>query len=122
MKSTSFVHFAVGSSVLTPKARKELSEMANDVGSVEGYLTEGKGTPTLQDCRGESGFQYRRAHSVFAFLDETADIPLARLLHPGAKGETRPAAPSGRRPRPGGERARRDRNSGKRRCIRIVKF
>jgi len=47
-KSTSFVHFAVGSSVLTPQARKELSEMANDVGSVEGYLTDVKRTPTLR--------------------------------------------------------------------------
>ena len=45
MKSTSFVHFAVGSSVLTPQARKDLSEMANDVGSVEDYLTEVKRTP-----------------------------------------------------------------------------
>lgn len=112
--------FAVVSSDLTPQAGKELSEMANDVGSVEGYLTEIKRTPTLRDCRGESGFEYTL---WIAFLGETANIPLTTCLSLGRWMRPRPAPPSGRHPRaPRRRTVGRDRNSGKPWCVRIVKF
>jgi outer membrane protein OmpA-like peptidoglycan-associated protein len=43
VRSTSFVHFAVGSSVLTSQVRNELLKIANDVRRVKGYPIQVKG-------------------------------------------------------------------------------
>ena len=96
MKSTSFVYFAVGSSVLSPLARNELLKIANDARSVEGYLIQVKGyTGSSGPAAMNQDLSMRRAQSVIAFLEETANIPLTHVLTSGAMGETRPAAPNG---------------------------
>lgn len=96
VKSTSFVYFAVGSSVLTPQARNELLRIANDARSIQGYLIQVKGyTDSSGPAVMNQDLSMRRAQSVIAFLEETANIPLTHVLTPGAMGETRPAAPNG---------------------------
>jgi outer membrane protein OmpA-like peptidoglycan-associated protein len=96
VKSTSFVYFTVGSSVLTPQARNELLKIANDARSVKGYLIQVKG---YTDASGppaiNQDLSMRRALSVIAFLEETANVPLTHVLTPGAMGETRPVGPNG---------------------------
>jgi len=96
VKSTSFVYFAVGSSVLTPQARNELLKIANDARSVKGYLIQVKGyTDSSGPAAMNQDLSMRRAQSVIAFLEETGNVPLTHVLTPGALGETRPAAPNG---------------------------
>ncbi len=93
VKQTALVYFASGSSALSADARNALVQLANSALGTRGYLIQVRGfadstggSPANQDL------SMRRAQSVIAFLEQGANIPLTRILTPGAMGETRPVA------------------------------
>ena len=87
------VYFPVSSATLSESAKKELAQLATNALSLKGYLVEVEG---YTDSSGRSDINQqlsmRRAASVIAFLQQEGNIPVRRVLMPGAMGESHPAS------------------------------
>ena len=87
------VYFPVGSATLSDAAKRDLAQLATNAQSLKGYLVEVEGY-TDSSGRADTNQQLsmRRAASVIAFLQQEGNIPVRRVLMPGAMGESHPAS------------------------------
>jgi len=93
VRYTAFVYFPAGSSTLSVTAQDDLRHLVREAQSLDGYFIQVKG---YTDSSGTASFNQdlsmRRAQSVMAYLQNTGNIPLTRMLTPAAMGEARPVS------------------------------
>jgi outer membrane protein OmpA-like peptidoglycan-associated protein len=93
VKSQATVNFKVGSSTLSPEALKQLKQFAKTATGVDGYIVEVKG---FADSKGSALMNEKlseeRAKRVVSFLIQQGNIPVWRIVAPGAMGEYQPVA------------------------------
>jgi len=83
------VYFANGKTALDPKYKAPLAELAKKAESVEGYMIEVKGyASTTGSAALNQQLSQDRATNVVNFLQQQGNVPLTRMLAPGAMGET----------------------------------
>jgi OOP family OmpA-OmpF porin len=91
LKYATSINFAMGSADLSPGAKSQLMRLANDAGSLKGYVLQVKGyTDSLGTLAVNQALSMRRAQSVIAYLEQSGNIPLTHVLTPGAMGESHP--------------------------------
>jgi outer membrane protein OmpA-like peptidoglycan-associated protein len=87
------VRFKVGSSVLTPEAKKSLDDVATQAKSRKGYVIEVSG---FASSEGNAALNRRlsrqRAQAVTEYLAEQHDIPLRRIMSPTGYGISHPVS------------------------------
>lgn len=87
------VYFPLGSARLSDSAKNDLMQLARNATSLRSYLIEVEG---YTDSSGSSDknqqLSMHRAASVIAFLQQEGNIPVRRVLMPGAMGESHPAS------------------------------
>ncbi len=93
VKHTAFVYFSPGSSALSVSAENDLRRIIRATQNLDGYFIQVKGHA---DSSGATSYNQdlsmRRAHTVMAYLQNTGNIPLSRILTPAAMGESHPVA------------------------------
>jgi OOP family OmpA-OmpF porin len=91
LKYSTSINFSVGSADLSPAAKSELIRLANDAGSLKGYVFQVKGfTDSSGNAATNQLLSMRRAESVIAYLEQFGNVPLTRVLTPGAMGDSHP--------------------------------
>ena len=92
-KGEATVFFASGSKTITAKDQAALKDMARNAVNLTGYLIEVKG---YADSSGNATLNQKlsmdRAQVVVAFLIQDCNVPVRRIVAPGAMGEAAPAA------------------------------
>lgn len=87
------VFFPSGSARLSDSAKNDLMQLAKNAASLRSYLIEVEG---YTDASGSSDknqqLSMNRAASVIAFLQQEGNIPVRRVMMPGAMGESHPAS------------------------------
>jgi len=87
------VHFASGSTTISPEDQEALKKLAHDAGSLTGYIIQVKG---FADSSGNAAMNQKlsmeRAQNVIAFLIQDCNVPIRHVIAPGAMGEASPAA------------------------------
>jgi OmpA-OmpF porin, OOP family len=92
-KYTLNVYFPAGSAALSEQAKTQLAELAKNALPLKAYLIEVEGhTDSTGTTDKNQQLSMRRATSVIAFLEQEGNIPVRRVLMPGAMGESRPAS------------------------------
>jgi len=95
VKSEATIKFSTGSSTLSTEALTQLKQFAKTAAGVDGYIIEVKG---FADSRGSALMNEKlseeRAKRVISFLIQQGNIPVWRIVAPGAMGEYQPAAPN----------------------------
>ncbi|HWC16126.1 MAG TPA: OmpA family protein [Terriglobales bacterium] len=87
------VYFPPGSATLSEGAKNDLIQLARSATSLRSYLIEVEGyTDTSGSPEKNQQLSMRRASSVIAFLQQEGNIPVRRVLMPGAMGESHPAS------------------------------
>jgi len=87
------VYFASGSAQLSGEARNDLMQLAKNAAMLRGYLIEVEGyTDASGSTDRNQQLSMRRASSVISFLQQEGNIPVRRVLMPGAMGESHPAS------------------------------
>ena len=83
------VYFANGKSTLDPKYKTPLMDLAKKAESVNGYMIEVRGyASTTGSAALNQKLSQSRASNVVNLLLQQGNVPLARMLAPGAMGET----------------------------------
>ena len=89
------VNFEVGSSKIAAKDQIELRELANNATRLKGYIIEVTG---YADATGSAEMNTKlsedRAKAVIGYLLQKGEVPVRRIVAPGAMGEYGPAAPN----------------------------
>jgi OmpA-OmpF porin, OOP family len=92
-KASANVYFPSGSTAISAKDKDALLQLAHDAINLKGYLVQVKG---FADSSGNAAMNQKlsmeRAQAVIAFLLQSGDVPLRRIVAPGAMGEADPAA------------------------------
>jgi OmpA-OmpF porin, OOP family len=92
-KGEATIYFASGSKNIPTKDQTALIDLAHSVASLSGYLIEVKG---FADSSGNAAMNQKlsmdRAQAVVAFLIQNCNVPVRRIVAPGAMGTTAPAA------------------------------
>ena len=92
-KGEANVYFASGSKKISDKDKSALAELARNASSLTGYLIEVKG---YADSSGNAAINQRlsmdRAQEVVAYLIQDCNVPVRRVVAPGAMGSTAPIA------------------------------
>lgn len=87
------VHFASGSTTLSPTDQEALKTLAHDAVNLTGYMIQVKG---FADSSGNAAMNQTlsmdRAQEVIAYLLQTCNVPVRHIVAPGAMGEAAPAA------------------------------
>jgi outer membrane protein OmpA-like peptidoglycan-associated protein len=95
VKYSATVLFATGSSSISSKDKDALAQLARDATGQKGYLVQVKG---FADSSGNAAMNEKlsmeRAQGVVSYLLQNCNVPLTRIVAPGAMGETNPAAPN----------------------------
>ena len=87
------VYFPSGSARLSDSAKNDLMQLAKNAASLRSYLIEVEGyTDTSGSADKNQQLSMHRAASVIAFLQQEGNIPVRRVLMPGAMGESHPAS------------------------------
>jgi outer membrane protein OmpA-like peptidoglycan-associated protein len=93
VKGEATVKFDVGSSDISSADMEQLSKLAQTATGIDGYMVEVKG---YADSTGNALMNEKlsedRAKRVVAFLVQRGNIPVWRIMAPGAMGEYQPAA------------------------------
>lgn len=83
------VYFGNGKTALDPKYKSPLADLAKKAESVNGYMIEVKGyASTSGSAAMNQKLSQQRAENVVNYLQQTAKVPLSRMLAPGAMGES----------------------------------
>jgi len=94
-KGEAIVYFPIGSKTISRQDKAALTDLAHTAANLTGYLVEVKG---FADSSGSPAMNQRlskdRAQEVIAFLIQNCNIPVRRIVAPGAMGEADPAAPN----------------------------
>ncbi len=92
-KYTKTVYFKLNSAVLSPEAKKDLDELAQQALNEKGYMIEVAG---FADTTGKAGrnqvLSERRANAVIQYLEQQGNIPLHRILAPAGMGTSHAVA------------------------------
>jgi len=96
------VYFALDSAVLTPEAKKNLDNLAQEALAQKAYKIEVSG---FADITGSSSYNQilsgERANAVMHYLEEQGNIPIYRITTPAGMGTSHEAAsnstPEGRK-------------------------
>lgn len=87
------VHFASGSTKISPQDQEALKKLAHDAVNQTGYIIQVKG---FADSSGNAAMNQKlsmeRAQNVIAYLIQTCNVPVRHIVAPGAMGEAAPAA------------------------------
>ena len=87
------VYFPAASATLSDAAKGDLTRLATKALSLKAYLVEVEGyTDSSGRADMNQQLSMRRAASVIAFLQQQGNIPVRRVLLPGAMGESHPAS------------------------------
>ncbi len=89
------VYFESGSKTLSAKHKASLKELAHNAVNLTGYIIQVKG---FADSTGNAAMNQKlsmdRAQEVVAFLIQDCNVPVRRIVAPGAMGTAAPAAPN----------------------------
>jgi OOP family OmpA-OmpF porin len=92
-KGETNVLFASGSTTISAKDQAALKELAHNAASQTGYIIEVKG---YADSSGNAAMNQKlsmdRAEKVVSFLIQSCNVPVRRVVAPGAMGVAAPAA------------------------------
>jgi OOP family OmpA-OmpF porin len=87
------VHFASGSTKISPEDEAALNKLAHDAVNLTGYLIQVKG---FADSSGNAAMNQNlsmeRAQNVIAYLIQNCNVPVRHIVAPGAMGEAAPVA------------------------------
>jgi OOP family OmpA-OmpF porin len=87
------VHFASGSTVISAADQEALNKLAHNAVNLTGYIIQVKG---FADSSGNAAMNQKlsmeRAQDVIAYLIQNCNVPVRRIVAPGAMGEAAPAA------------------------------
>jgi len=93
VKGQATVNFGVGSSQISAKDQIELKELANNATRLTGYIIEVTG---YADSTGSAAMNTKlsedRAKAVITYLVQQGEVPVRRIVAPGAMGEYGAAA------------------------------
>jgi len=93
VKAQATVNFAAGSIKISPEDQEELQHLAKQAMGLSGYIIEVKG---FADSRGSSAMNEKlsedRAKAVVGYLMRQCNVPVFRIVAPGAMGEFQPAS------------------------------
>ncbi len=93
VKDTATVYFKLGSSVLTPEAKKDLDDLAAKALQQKGYMLDVEGfADTTGNAARNQQLSEARASSVIHYLEEQANIPVRRILAPTGMGTSHEVA------------------------------
>jgi len=85
--------FKVGSAVLSPEAKQQLDQVAQQAGSAKGYVLQVSGFASADgSTEANRRLSQRRAENVIRYLVENGNIPLRRIITPYGYGELNPVA------------------------------
>ena len=95
VKGEATVYFGSGSKKISVKDQTSLKELAHNSANLTGYLIQVKG---YADSSGNAAMNQKlsmdRAQEVIAFLIQNGNVPVRRIVAPGAMGTADPAAPN----------------------------
>jgi OOP family OmpA-OmpF porin len=87
------IRFTVGSSKISPEDQQQLKQLAQAAIGLTGYIIEVKG---FADASGSAVMNQKlsedRAEAVVAYFIQQCNVPVRRIVAPGAMGEYLPAA------------------------------
>jgi OmpA-OmpF porin, OOP family len=93
VKGEAIVYFAVNSDTIDETGKKDLKQLAASAVNDQGYLIQVAG---YTDSSGNAAYNQelsdRRAAAVVAYLQQSCNVPLFRVLAPAAMGMSNPAA------------------------------
>jgi OmpA-OmpF porin, OOP family len=95
-KGETTISFSSGSKSIAPKDQTALMDLARNAVNLTGYLIEVKG---YADSTGNAAMNQKlsmdRAQEVVAFLIQNCNVPVRRIVAPGAMGAPAPVASNG---------------------------
>jgi outer membrane protein OmpA-like peptidoglycan-associated protein len=87
------IMFKVGSAVLSPEAKQQLDQVAQQAGGAKGYVLQVSGFASSDgSTEANRRLSQRRAENVIRYLVESHNIPLRRIITPYGYGELQPVA------------------------------
>jgi len=93
VKGEATIRFNVGSSKISPEDQQQLKQLSQAATSFVGYIIEVKG---FADASGSAVMNQKlsedRAEAVVAYFIQQCNVPVRRIVAPGAMGEYQPAA------------------------------
>ncbi|MBV8674385.1 MAG: OmpA family protein [Acidobacteriaceae bacterium] len=93
VRDSATVYFKTGSATINDQDKATLMQLAQSTANLKGYLIEVKG---YCDSRGSAAMNQQlsmeRAQEVVALLLQNGNVPLTRIVAPGAMGEADPVA------------------------------
>lgn len=93
VKAEATVKFKAASSTLSKEDKEQLKKLAETATSINGYIVEVKG---FADSTGKAAMNEKlsedRAKAVIGYLMRECNLPVWRIVAPGAMGEFQPAA------------------------------
>jgi outer membrane protein OmpA-like peptidoglycan-associated protein len=93
VQNTTSVLFRVGSAVLSPQAKQQLDQIAQQALQAKGYVLEVGGFASADgSVEANRRLSQRRADTVIRYLVENHQIPLRRIVTPYGYGESNPVA------------------------------
>ena len=93
VQNTTSVLFRVGSAVLSPQAKQQLDQIAQQALQAKGYVLEIGGFASADgSVEANRRLSQRRADTVIRYLVENHQIPLRRIITPYGYGEAQPVA------------------------------
>ncbi len=85
--------FKVGSATLSPEAKQQLDQIAQQAGTAKGYVLQISGFASADgSTEANRRLSQRRAEGVIRYLVENHNIPLRRIITPYGFGELQPVA------------------------------
>src|SRR5918999_4895117 len=92
-QSSQSILFKVGSAVLSPEAKQQLDQLAQQAGTAKGYVLQVSGFASSDgSTEANRRLSQRRAENVIRYLVENHNIPLRRIITPYGFGEMQPVA------------------------------
>jgi OOP family OmpA-OmpF porin len=87
------VHFASGSTQITPEDAAQLNKLARSAVNLTGYLIQVKGfADSSGNAEMNQNLSMERAQNVIAYLLQNCNVPVRHIVAPGAMGEAAPVA------------------------------
>jgi OOP family OmpA-OmpF porin len=87
------IQFKVGSATLSPEAKQQLDQIAQQAGTAKGYVLQVSGFASSDgSTEANRRLSQRRAENVIRYLVENHNIPLRRIITPYGYGELQPVA------------------------------
>jgi outer membrane protein OmpA-like peptidoglycan-associated protein len=92
-QSNQGILFKVGSATLSPEAKQQLDQIAQQAGGAKGYVLQVSGFASSDGAtEANRRLSQRRAETVIRYLVENHNIPLRRIITPYGYGELQPVA------------------------------